>query len=153
MAKVYNNDGVILAKVVRDHINEHWHSKPATVVIGDFAQEPPSLMLQELAHAEVTRPYIDGSYVGQWSFAIYVRVNAEDTAARLSASAALTELAEWFRMMDNRGAFVNLPVIDRNRTATKIEMSTTPALAAQYDGGVEDYQAVYQLEYKYSNRR
>lgn len=153
MAKLYNNDGVILAKVVRDHINEHWDNKPTQLVIGDFAQSPPSLMLQEVAHAEVTRPYIDGSYVGQWSFSVYFRINAEDTAARLSATAALTELADWFRAKDISGAFVNLPVIDDNRTATKIEMSTTPALAAQFDGGVEDYQAVYQLEYKYSNRR
>jgi len=153
MGKVYCNDGVMLAKVIRDHINENWKQKPAKIVLGDFAQSPPSLMLQELAHAEVVRPYINGSYIGQWSFAVYMRINAEDSAARLSASTALNELAEWFRMKDASGAFLNLPVIDRYRTATKIDMSTTPALAAQFDGGIEDYQAVYQLEYKYSNRR
>lgn len=153
MAKLYCNDGVMLAKVVRDHINTNWHQKPTKVILGDFAQAPPSLMLQELAHAEILRQYIDGSYIGQWSFSIYMRINAEDSAARLSASSALNELAEWFKERDNSGAFINLPIIDRNRTATKIEMSTTPALAAQYDGGIEDYQAVYQLEYKKSNRR
>lgn len=153
MGKVYCNDGVILAKVVRDHINDNWTKKPATLILGDFAHKPPSLMLQELAHAEIIRPYIDGSYIGQWSFAVYMRINAEDSAARLSASAALNELADWFREKDASGAFVNLPIIDLNRRATKIEMSTTPALAAQFDGGVEDYQAVYQLEYKFSHRR
>ena len=153
MGKVYCNDGVILAKVVRDYINTNWAAKPALVVLGDFAHKPPSLMLQELAQAEIKRPYIDGSYIGQWSFAVYMRINAEDSAARLSASAALYDLAEWFRAKDGSGAFSHLPTIDSKRTATRIEMSTTPALAAQYDGGVEDYQAVYQLEYRYSNRR
>jgi hypothetical protein len=82
-----------------------------------------------------------------------MRVNAEDSAARLSASAALNELAEWFQEKGTNGAFKNLPTIDQKRKATKIYMSTTPALAAQFDGGIEDYQAVYQLEYNYSNRR
>ena len=153
MAKVYCNDGVMLAKVIRDHINSNWAKKPASLVLGDFAQEPPSLMLQELAAAEIVRPYIDGSYIGRWSFAVYMRINAEDSAARLSASAALNELADWFRERDSSGAYIHLPVIDQQRKATKIEMSTTPALAAQFDGGIEDYQAVYQLEYKFSNRR
>lgn len=153
MGKVYCNDGVMLAKVIRDHINEKWHEKPATLILGDFAQGVPSLMLQELAHAEIIRPYINGSYIGQWSFAVYMRIDAEDSAARLSASAALNELAEWFREKDTRGAFIHLPIIDRQRTATKIEMSTAPALAAQFESGIEDYQAIYRLEYKYSNRR
>lgn len=152
MARNFISDGVYLAKVMRDHLNK-WPNKPTTVLLEDLEKKYPSMMLQQLAAAEKKRTYVNGSYVAGWSFAVYVRINAEDTASRLDALACLDALYEWLKVRDSNGAYVNLPEIDINRVATGITMSTTPSIAARYDDGTEDYQAVFELEYKYSVRR
>lgn len=40
-----------------------------------------------------------------------------------------------------------LPQLGEGMKATKIELLTTPSLAASYDNGTEDYQATYRLVY------
>lgn len=146
MARIFTNDGVYIAKVMKDHLNT-WHKKPAPVLLEDLGKDVPSMMLQQLASAEKKTSYIDGSYIGIWSFAIYIRINAEDTASRLDATGCLNELAEWLNEKDSNGTLVNLPYIDTRRTVNKIEMSTTPSIAARYEDGTEDYQAIFSLEY------
>lgn len=145
--RVFTNDGVIIAKVMRDHLNT-WHKKPADFMLEDLGKKAPSIMLQQLASAEKRRVYINGSYIGVWSFAVYMRVNAKDTASRLDAIACLTELSEWFQKTNSVNDYINLPHIDDNRKATKIEMTSNPTLAARYDDGTEDYQAFFTLEYQ-----
>lgn len=147
MARNFTNDGIYIAKVMRDHLNS-WPKKPAVFALEDFGKKCPSLMLQQLSAAEKIRSYIDGSYIGVWNFAVYIRVDGNDTAARLDAVGCLNELGEWLEQKDASGSFMNLPDIDVYRTTTKVEMSTTPSIAARYEDGTEDYQAVFQLQYK-----
>lgn len=147
MARVYTNDGIQLAKVMKDHLNS-WHKKPTEIMLEDLGKEVPSMMLQQLASAEKKKEYVNGSYIGVWNFAVYIRVSGTDTASRLDAVGCLNELAEWLTELDAEGSFVNLPVIDDSRQATKIETSSTPSIAARYENGIEDYQVVMSLEYK-----
>lgn len=147
MEKVFTNDGVLIAKVMRDHLNS-WTKKPTDFMLEDMGKKVPSLMLQQLSAAEKKRTYINGSYVGSWNFAIYIRIDAKDTASRLDAIGCLEELSKWLQEKDSKGEYVNLPFIDTDRIATKIEMTTTPSIAARYEDGTEDYQAIFSLEYQ-----
>lgn len=143
----FTSDGVIIAKVMRDHLNT-WQEKPVIFLLEDLGKAVPSIMLQQLASAEKKKSYVNGSYIGVWSFAVYMRINAKDTASRLDAMSCLTELSEWLQEQNDKKAYVNLPVIDQYRTATKIEMSSTPSIANRYEDGTEDYQAFFTLEYQ-----
>ena len=147
MSKVYVNDGVTIAQVMRDHLNT-WSNKPCDFQIEDLGKEVPSLMIQQLASAEVKTQYINGSYIGLWNFAIYMRVSGEDTASRLDALSCLSECAQWLMEKDVSGSYVNLPAIDENRTPQKIEVTNSPSIAVRYDNGVEDYLITMSLEYK-----
>lgn len=152
MSKTYTNDGVLLIDIMRKHLNK-WPDKPATVKIEDFDRDTPSMMIQQLAAAEKRSSYINGSYVGAWTFAVYIRVAANDTATRLDALRSLTNLYYWLSQRDDSNDYSNLPYIDDNRTATRILLLNNPSVAAKYDNGIEDYQAVLELDYNYSERR
>lgn len=147
MSRVFTTDGVIIAKIMKDHLNS-WDKKPVDFLLEDLGKESPSLMIQQLAAAEKRRTYIDGSYIGVWNFAVYFRINGEDTRTRLDATGCLEELSEWLSEKDDKGSYVNLPTIDDNRKAIKIELTSSPAIAVRYDDGTEDYQALFSLEYK-----
>lgn len=147
MARVFTSDGVLIAKVMRDHLNK-WKKKPTTIKLEDLGKDVPSMMLQQLAAAEKKREYVNGSYIGVWNFALFMRVNGEDTASHLDAMACLNDAAAWLMQKDGDGSFSNLPVIDDSRTATQIVMTSTPSIAARYEDGTEDYQAILSLEYK-----
>ena len=147
MPRVFPSDSILIAKTMRDHLNS-WQRKPATFLLEDLGKNVPSLMIQQLAAAEQKKAYVNGSYIAVWNFAVYMRVSGEDTASRLDAIACLNDLADWLMETDADGNFVRLPFIDDNRRPTNIEMTSTPSIAARYDGGIEDYQAVFSLEYK-----
>lgn len=147
MPRVFPSDSVLLVNAMREHLNS-WPEKPATFLIEDLGKNIPSLMLQQLSAAQKKKVYVNGSYIGVWSFAVYVRVSGKDTASRLDAIACLNDLTEWLTETDEEGNFVRLPCIDDVRNATYIEATTTPSIAARYENGVEDYQAVFSLEYK-----
>ncbi len=147
MQRLFTNDGVLIAKVMKNHINT-WGEKPTNIFLEDFGKDVPSMMIQQLSAAEKKKIYVNGSYIGVWNFAVYLRISAIDTASRLDAIGCLDELSSWLQTMDDNGAYVNLPVIDSYRKATKIEMTTTPSIAARYEDGTEDYQAIFSLEYK-----
>lgn len=145
--RIFQSDSILIAKAMRDHLNT-WPDKPATFKLEDLGKDVPSLMIQQLAAAQQTKVYINGSYIAVWNFAVYVRVSGEDTASRLDAIACLNDLADWLTEKDEDGNFVRMPVIDAKRKATNIEMTTTPSIAARYEDGTEDYQAIFSLEYK-----
>ncbi len=149
MAKQYTNDGVLLARVMRDHLNT-WPDKPSNILLEDFGRETPAIMLQQLAAAEKKRSYVNGSYIGAWTFAVYVKVSANDTATRLNALKCLEDMYNWLDVRDDGNVYTNLPTIDQNRTATQIIMPNAPSIAAKYENGDEEYQAIMELEYKYS---
>ena len=106
-------------------------------------------MLQQLATSTKKKIYVNGSYIGEWKFALYIRIEAKDTASRLDAFGVLNAVNQWFSETDEDGAWVNLPIIDDKRTATKVEMLSSPSIAARYADGTEDYQAIFTLEYIY----
>ena len=146
MERTYTNDGVYLAKALRDHLNS-WQEKPALINLEDFGSEVPSMMLQQLSGAYKKKAYINGSYIGSYPFAVYIRVNGVDTATRLDATGALYNLFEWLSEKDSDGNYVHLPDIGKNNTATQIDMTSLPSIAARYDDGSEDYQAIFELQY------
>lgn len=151
MARIFTADGVIIAKVMRDYLNT-WPKKPCVITLETIDKDAPSMMLQQLASAEKVKQYVDGSYIGAWNFAVYVRVNGMDTASRLDAFAVLDELGAWLTERNSNGAFARLPSIDTNRIVTSIEVSNTPSIASRYEDGTEDYQIVFRLEYKFRRR-
>lgn len=147
MSRIYTNDGVSIAKSLKDHLNS-WTGKPATIRFEDFGSEVPSMMLQQLSGAYKKRAYIDGSYLGSYPFSVYIRVDGIDTATRLDASSALQGLFDWLTERDEEGTYTNLPTLDEGKKATSIEMTSLPSLSARYEDGTEDYQAIFELEYK-----
>lgn len=100
-----------------------------------------TMSMQQLAGTRILRRYIDGSFVGQWPFAVYVRMSASDTAKKFNAVSTLEDLNEWL-------SSEQLPDLGIGRTANKFEMTALPSIAATYDDGSVDYQAIFQLEYK-----
>lgn len=134
-------DTVAVARDVLQHINM-WADKPARFTLEDLQNKSPSLMLQPLAGSGVVRKYIDGSFIGLFSFAVYLRIATTDTHAKLSAYNTLESLAFW---LENNP----LPTLSGNRIALSIEQTATTTLAA-VDEGVEDYQTIFSLNYKQS---
>ena len=51
MPRIYEADEVIIAKIMRDHLNS-WPKKPAVFMLEDIDKDAPSLMIQQLASAE-----------------------------------------------------------------------------------------------------
>lgn len=147
MPKIFTADGPQIARQMRIHLNR-WSKKPAEILLEDLGKKVPSMMLQQLASAEKKRSYIDGTYIGIWSFAVYIRVDGEDTASRLSAVDCLQEMADWLTAKDSGGNFLYLPDLGEKKAATQVFMVNSPSIAGRYDNGIEDYQAVFQLEYR-----
>lgn len=106
-------------------------------------------MLQPLSGVKKEKKYVNGSYIGAFSFAIYVRTSANDTKDKLNARIILQGLDEWLSVKNDNGEYVNLPVLADGDIPLKIEMTATPAIAAKYDNGVEDYQAIFKFTYRH----
>lgn len=128
---------------VLTHVNK-WPDKPCRINLETLEKAPPkfSMSMQQLAGTVVTRQYIDGSFVGAWPFAMYIRFSGVDTGKRLNAVGLLSSFKDW--LCNESG----LPNIGDNRTAVSFEMTSLPAIASQYDDGGADYQAVFRLNYK-----
>ena len=130
---------MLIAKAMLNHLN-CWPSKPAEVKLEAFEKNSPSMILQQLSGAVKVREYINGSYVGSWPFAVYIRVSGEDTSSKLDAAGTLLNLSDWLSSSS--------PDIGANRTVNKIEMTSLPSIAERHENGEEDYQAIFVLEYK-----
>ena len=134
-------DTVAVAKDMLNHLNS-WPDKPCKFSIEELPNKAPALMLQPLAGSGVERRYIDGSFIGQFSFSVYYRTEQTDTHEKLSAYDILESLAYWLEHS-------SLPTLSGNRSAIKIEQSATTALAL-IDDDTEDYQTIFSLRYKQS---
>lgn len=106
-------------------------------------------MFQPLSGVKKEKKYVNGSYIGAFSFAIYVRTSANDTKDKLNARIILQGLDEWLSVKNDNGEYVNLPVLADGDIPLKIEMTATPAIAAKYDNGAEDYQAIFKFTYRH----
>lgn len=133
---------VLIAKAILDHINR-WPDKPSNVRLDSTDKAPVffSVSMQPLAGTKILKKYITGTFIGLWPFAVYIRLSAADTAKRLDAVSMLEALGEWV-------AGESLPDLGDRRTAQKLEMTSLPSVAAQYEDGAVDYQAIFNLTYK-----
>ena len=142
------NDGIYLVKELRDFINSNWESKPASLMLERFAKTPPSITIQQLSGAMISRKYVDGSYVGNFPFGIFVRVRTDSTANTMSAISALTDLYEWLVETDADDNFKHLPTLNEKTVPIGFEITSLPSLVARYEEGYEDYSALFSFNYK-----
>lgn len=140
-----NND-ITLAQAMFTFLNK-WEGKPVNISLDELLDEEESMMLQPLASSQITRKYVNGSYIGQFPFAVYYRIKNSDTSDRINARKTLEKLSEWFRTKNENGMFANLPDLGEKNTPTEIASTSAPSMAASYDNGVEDYQAIFNLSY------
>ena len=145
--RIYTTDGVYIASSLKDFLNT-WEQKPCEIKLEDFSKTPPSMMMQQLSGSYKLRSYINGSYLGEYPFAVYVRIESTDTASILDATGCLLGLHDWLNEQNEDGSKKHLPVLSGDRKAIKIEMESMPSLAARYDDGTEDYQAIFKMQYK-----
>ena len=132
-------DTVTVARDVLSHLNS-WEDKPCKFALEELPNKAPSLMLQPLAGSGILRRYVDGSFIGLFSFAVYYRTDMADTSEKLTAYEVLENLAYWLENSD-------LPELSGNRTSLQIEQTATPAIASINDD-MQDYQTIFELRYK-----
>lgn len=137
------NQEVVIAKAVLDHLNQ-WPDKPCNIRLETMDKAPLyfSMSMQQLTGTKILKKYITGSYIGIWPFAVYVRISGADTSKRIDANRLLGCLADWLESIDP-------PALGEKCVAEKIEMTGIPAVAATYDDGGVDYQAIFNLRYKH----
>lgn len=137
-----NNADLIIARAIYSHLNK-WPEKPCPIRLETMDKTPIafSMAMQQLAGTRILRKYIDGSFKGAWPFAVYVRLAGTDTAKRLDAVATLESLNEWLMT-------ATPPELGPGRVPDEFQMTALPAIAATYEDGSTDYQALFQITYK-----
>lgn len=133
-------DTITIAKKVWQYLNS-WPDKPARFGLDNLEKLPVSIMLQQLPGAVVKQRFVNGTFIGLWPFAVYVRIQTEETAQRFSAVSLLNGLHAWMQANP-------LPDLGPGRACQRMEMILLPSVAADYNNGVVDYQAQYVMEYK-----
>ena len=113
----------LIADAMLQHVNA-WPDKPAQIQL-KLDKEAVSMMMQPLSGVKELRKYVNGSFRGQWPFALYIRVSGEDTESRLDAMRVLNDAAYWLETSP-------MPVIDESITAEKID-SDLPSMSAQFE--------------------
>lgn len=152
MANFYEPENILISRVVRNHLNS-WPKKPVEIKAEVAGPEVPAMMVQQLSSVEIKKRYINGSFVGEYAFGVYIAIEAEDTESRYDALSVLNDLGLWLSEKDETGKYKNLPNLGDDRKAVQITVSSTPSIATRLENGVEEYQALFALEYKYSPRR
>lgn len=146
------NDSVIIEQSMLEFLNT-WPEKPVEIKLDELDKRESSMMFQPLSGTKKTKPYVNGSYYGSFPFAVYVRAANLDTKHKLDARKILNSLDEWFSKKNEKKEFINLPKLSGGNTAIKIEMTSTPSIAARYDNGTDDYQAIFSLSYKHKEEK
>ena len=137
------NDGI--SPQIWKYLNS-WPNKPVSVSrigLDHVDKLPVAIALQQISGTLVDRQYMDGGFIGRWPFVIFVKVQGDDTASRLSAVGVLNDLYRWMKQ--------NPPEdIGTGRQTLHIEQRETPVRVGAYEDGTEIYQGVYVLRYKQS---
>ena len=136
-----------LIEIVRKYLNEFSPALPATVVLEKLEKEKFGIMLQQLSGVRKVREYINGSFIAEFPFALYVQTPGNDTSSRIDAVKVLNDVGV---VMDNDTLARSLPDLNIKQMALSLEMSSHPTLIDREDSGLETYQAIYQLTYKQS---
>lgn len=87
--KVYDVVEALVSSSSLDLVCEYEYL-PAT------SSELPCVTMQTLTGTPVEREYLDGAYIANYRFALYLRMEAADTASRLSGRKVLDALAKEF---------------------------------------------------------
>lgn len=122
------------------HLNK-WHEKPCDIGLDMLVRKGFAMKMQPLSATVIKKKYVNGSFVGDWPFAVYVRIQKNDTGSRIKAARTLDDLGKWLTAQE-------VPEIGMNRTANKVEITGLPSIATINEDGSEEYQAVYCMEYK-----
>lgn len=146
------NDNVIIEQSMLEFLNT-WPEKPVEIKLDELDKRESSMMFQPLSGTKKSRAYVNGSYNGEFPFAVYVRASNLDTKHKLDARKILNSLDEWLSKKNDKKEFINLPKLSGGNTAIKIEMTSTPSIAARYDNGTDDYQAIFSLSYKHKEEK
>ena len=140
----FTNDGSYLVQTLLEKVND-WSGKPCEIRLDELGEQPPCAYV---TRARVVRQYVDGSYIGILAFAVYIRVNSQDTRTRLDATGVLNSLGDWLEARDeDTREYKNLPQYTNDTQARSIEMTATPAIATRYDIGYEDFQVIFEMQY------
>jgi len=134
-----------IAEQMVDFLNE-WPDKPVRIQLGALPKDAPGMMMRQLSGAVCEKAFVDGSFVGRWPFAVFVRTGGGDARERLDADGVLHALAGWL-------AGADMPDLGDGRAAVGIEMAQLPAIAAAFNSGVEDYMAVFSLKFSQSSSK
>jgi hypothetical protein len=129
-----------IARAMLKHLNT-WPFKPCEINLELLERTAVAMKLQPLSGTVITKRYITGTYIGNWPFAVYVRVQKANTAARANAIKWLYDLGQWLSAQAN-------PDIGLKRTAQKVDITSLPSISAINEDGSEEYQAIYTMEYK-----
>lgn len=135
------NDGNYLSKIMLDFINTY-PDKLSRVNLEEFDGDLPSMVMQQLTSAVIEKQYLKkGCYIGNWAFAVYIRIKNADTKDRIDAGGCLSDLAVWFEN--------HLPDLSGiNKKAINIEMTGSPHKSIVYDDRTEEWQVIFMLRYK-----
>lgn len=130
-----------IAKAILDHVNA-WPEKPLPFKLS-LEKDKTSAIMQPLPGASKVREYVTGSYIGQFPFALFLRIEGADTKSRLNALETLNKAAAWLTS-------AALPIISADIKAQRFELTSLPAQDAVYDDASEDYQAIFRFTFKKS---
>ncbi|MHB1323991.1 MAG: hypothetical protein ACYCXZ_06575 [Coriobacteriia bacterium] len=128
-----------------------WLEQHPLLVIGGVRQpvsleDPPSthsgVWVQTLVGDPYIKRYKAGGYLAAHPFAIYFRLQADDTTARIDAMGVLGDLG---RSIDDKASW---PVAPEGYDFMSLALQTTPAKVAVDDAGTEDYQITFELIYR-----
>lgn len=100
-----------------------------------------AMMLQARAADRIVRRYKDGGYIARYPFAVWLRVGARDTAARLEAMRVLMEMAT---SIDDRSSW---PIEPEGARWVSLNAEMAPVKLMVHQDGTEDYQVSFELTY------
>lgn len=129
-----------IARSMLKHL-DNWPNKPGDVELEDISKDAPSIMLMHIPTAGVVRKYVNGSILGEWCFAVYLRINKADISDKLTVFDLYADL--WKYLTENE-----LPVLMNGAVPVRFEQLNTPSQTASYDNGTEDYQTNYRLLFR-----
>jgi hypothetical protein len=101
-----------------------------------------AVMLSTLVGEPYVKRYKAGGYLAEYPFAVYLRSNGADTAARIDAMEVLGDLSS---SIDSREAW---PAEPAGFNWVSLERRTLPVRTAIGETGPEDYQVTFTLQYR-----
>jgi hypothetical protein len=136
-------DGQYLAKTLHDALKVLAMEACALTVkfeeLPDKAGVLPCFSMQTLTGNPVERAYKDGSYIGNYRFAIYLRQSGEDAALSLDAFGAIGTLVE--------GVQALTLTLEQPYEFRGIRLDTLP-VKVDVKPNYDDWQATFTMSYK-----